>query len=86
MLTRGAVQALTLQETVFAVEAGVAQLLAAPALVAVGADAGAGYRVALGPVAALTAVTAVGAPEVALAAWTEGRKLLNAGVRSSPCC
>lgn len=71
MMTGGAVEALALQQAVFAVEVGVAGLLAAPALVAVGADAGSGYRVTFGPVPALTAVSAVGAPEVALAAWTD---------------
>lgn len=64
----GAVQALALQEAVLAEEAGVAGLLAAPALEAVGADAGAGDGVAFGPVAALTLVAAVGPPEVVLAA------------------
>ena len=71
VMTGGAVEALALQQAVLGVEAGVAGLLAAPALEPVGADAGSGDRVALGPVAALTAVGAVGAPEVALAAWTE---------------
>lgn len=64
----GAVQALALQEAVLAEEAGVAGLLAAPALEAVGADAGAGDGVAFGPVATLTLVAAVGPPEVVLAA------------------
>lgn len=75
MVARGAVEALTLQEAVFAVEAGVAELLAAPALVAVRAHAGARDGVAFGPVPALTAVAAVGAPEVTVAAWTEGQGL-----------
>lgn len=74
MVAGGAVEALAIQQAVLAVEVGVAGLLAAPALEAVGADAGSGYRVALGPVLALTAVTAVGTPEVALAAWTERRR------------
>lgn len=68
MVAGGAVEALALQQAVLAVEAGVAGLLAAPALVAVGADAGPRYGVALGPVAALTSVTAVGPPEVTLTA------------------
>lgn len=71
MVAGGAVEALALEQAVLAVEARVAGLLAAPALVPVGADAGSGYRVALGPVTALTAVTAVRTPEVALTAWTE---------------
>lgn len=70
MVACGAIEALALQQAVLAVEAGVAGLLAAPALVAVGADAGSGYRVTFGPVPALTAVTAVGPPEVTLTAWT----------------
>jgi len=73
MLAGGAVEALALQPAVLAVEVGVAGLLAAPALEAVGADAGPGDRVALGPVAALAAVAAVGPPEVALTAWGGGR-------------
>lgn len=73
MLAGGAVEALALQQAVLAVEVGVAGLLAAPALEAVGAHAGPGDGVALGPVTALTAVAAVGPPEVALAAWTERR-------------
>lgn len=64
----GAVEAAALLHAVFAVEVVVAVLLAAPALEAVGADAGACYRVAFGPIAALAAVGAVGAPEVALTA------------------
>lgn len=68
MLAGGAVEALALQQAVLPVEAGVAGLLAAPPLVAVGAHAGPRYRVALGAVAALTAVAAVGPPEVALTA------------------
>lgn len=71
MLTGGAIEALTLQQAVLAVEAGVARLLAAPPLVAVGADAGARDGVTLGAILALTAVGAVGAPEVALTACTE---------------
>lgn len=77
MVAGGAVEALALQQAVLAVEAGVAGLLAAPALVAVGADAGAGYRVAFGPVPALTAVAAVGPPEVTLTAWMERRARVN---------
>lgn len=73
MMTGGAIETLTLQQTVFAVEAGVTELLAAPALVAISADAGSSYRVTFGPVPALTAVTAVGTPEVALTAWTKRR-------------
>lgn len=72
VLAGGAVEALTLQQAVLAVEASVARLLAAPPLVAVGADAGAGDGVTLGAVLALAAVGAVGAPEVALAAYAEG--------------
>ncbi len=68
MVAGGAVEALALQQAVLAVEAGVAGLLAAPALEAVGADAGSGYRVTFGPVPALTSVTAVGPPEVTLTA------------------
>lgn len=66
MVADGAVEALALQQAVLAVEVGVAGLLAAPALEAVGADAGSCYRVTFGPVPALTAVTAVGPPEVTL--------------------
>lgn len=73
MVAGGAVEALALQHAVLPVEAGVAGLLAAPALEAVGADARSGYRVAFGPVAALTPVGAVGPPEVTLTAWTEGK-------------
>lgn len=75
MVAGGAVEALALLLAVLAVEVGVAGLFAAPALVAVGADAGAGYGVAFGPVATLTAVAAVGPPEVALAAWKEEEEM-----------
>lgn len=68
MVAGGAVEALALQEAVLPVEAGVTGLLAAPALVPVRADTGAGYGVTFGPVPALTAVTAVRSPEVALTA------------------
>lgn len=68
MLAGGAVEALTFKQAVLAVKASVAQLLAAPPLVAIGTDTGAGDGVALGAVPTLAAVSAVGAPEVALAA------------------
>lgn len=64
----GTVEALTLQEAVLAEEAGVAGLLASPALEAVGADAGPGDGAAFGPVATLTLVAAVWPPEVIFAA------------------
>lgn len=73
VLAGGAVEALTLQQAVLAVKSGVAQLIAAPPLVAVSTDAGAGDGVALGTVTTLAAVGAVGAPEVAFAAWKERR-------------
>lgn len=71
MVTGGAVETLALQQAAFAIEARFTGLLAAPALVAVGADTGSCYWVTLGPVLALTAVATVGAPEVTLTAWTE---------------
>ena len=71
MVAGGAVEALALLQAVLAVDVVVARLLAAPSLEAVGADAGSGDRVTFGPVAALTAVTAVGPPEVSFTAWTE---------------
>ena len=74
MVAGGAVEALTLQHAVLAVEAGIAGLLAAPALVTVGADAGSGDRVTFGPVPALTLVGAVGPPEVTLTAWRHRRR------------
>lgn len=73
MLAGGAIEALTLQQAVLPVKASVAQLLTAPPLVAVGTDTSAGDGVALAAVPTLAAVGAVGAPEVALAAWTEER-------------
>lgn len=64
----GAVEALALQEAVLAEEAGVAGLLAAPALEALGADARPRDGVALGPVATLALVAAVRPPEVVFTA------------------
>lgn len=69
----GAIEALALQQAVFAIKAGVAGLLTAPALVAVGAHTRSCYWVAFGPVAALTAVAAVWPPEVILTACKEKR-------------
>ena len=71
MVTGAAVQAVALQQAGPAIEAGLAGLLAPPALVPVRADAGACYWVALGSVLALAAVAAVGAPEVAPTACSE---------------
>lgn len=71
MLAGGAIEALTLQQAVLAVEAGVARLLAAPPLVAIGADAGTRDGVTLSAVLALAAVGAVGAPEITLTTYTE---------------
>lgn len=73
VLAGGSIEALTLQQAVLAVKTGVAQLLAAPSLVAVGTDAGAGDGVALGTIPTLAAVGAVRAPEVAFAAWIAER-------------
>lgn len=73
MMTGGTIETLTLQQAVFSIKAGVTELLAAPALVAISADTGSSYWVTFGPVTALTAVTAVGTPEVALTAWAEKR-------------
>ena len=72
MVASGAVQALALQQAGLAIEAGLAGLLAPPALVPVRADAGTRYWVTLGSVLALAAVAAVGAPEVAPTACSEG--------------
>lgn len=58
------VQALALKQAVLAVEVGLAGLLAPPALVAICADAGSCDWVTFGPVPTLTAIRAVGTPEV----------------------
>lgn len=72
----GSVLALALLVAVVAVGAGVAALLAAPALEARGAVAGLGDGVAQGPVLALAAAAAVGSPVVAVARWTgRGREV-----------
>lgn len=71
MMTGGTIETLTLQQAVFSIKAGVTELLTAPALVAISADTGSSYRVTFGPITALTAVTAVGTPEVTLTAWAK---------------
>lgn len=72
----GSVLALALLVAVVAVGAGVAALLAAPALEARGAVAGPGDGVAQGPVLALAAAAAVGSPVVAVARWAgRGREV-----------
>lgn len=91
MVAGGFVLALALLVAVVAVGAGVAALLAAPALEARGAVAGPGDGVAQGPVLALAAAAAVGSPVVAVARWT-GEKFQRSfcgytmgGAASRPC-
>lgn len=71
MVTGGAVDTPALQHAVFTKEAGVAGLLTAPPLVAIGADTGSSDGVAFGSVAALATVGAVRPPEVAVTFWTQ---------------
>lgn len=71
MVACGAVEALAFKRAVFAIEAGIAVLLASPPLVTIGADAGSCYRVTFGSVLALTAITAVRTPEITLTTCTE---------------
>lgn len=72
----GLVLALALLVAVVAVGAGVAALLAAPALEARGAVAGPSDGVAQGPILALAAAAAVGSPVVAVTRWMDrGRKV-----------
>lgn len=76
VVTGGSVLALALLVAVVAVGAGVAALLAAPALEARGAVAGPSDGVAQGPVLALAAAAAVGSPVVAVTCWSgRGRKV-----------
>lgn len=76
MVTGGSVLALALLVAVVAVGAGVAALLAAPALEACRAVAGPSDGVAQGPVLALAAAAAVGSPVVAVTCWRgRGRKV-----------
>lgn len=69
MMAGGTVKTLALQLAPLAVEAVLTGVLAAPALVAVGADAGPRDGVAQGSVLTLTAIAAVRSPEAALTAW-----------------
>jgi len=68
MVAGGTIEALARQLAGLAVVAALTGLLAAPALVAVGAHTRTCDGVALGAVLALAAVVAVGSPVVALAA------------------
>lgn len=69
MVAGGAVETLAGKLASLAVVARLAGLLTTPSLVAVGAHAGTCDGVALRPVLALAAITAVRSPEVTLTAW-----------------